>query len=253
MTQHGEGSAGHDPLEAEKEALLKLLLEEEQASAAPPAPVIARADRTVPLALSFAQERLWFLEALAENRSLFLLNVVLKLRGPLVERALAAAIDFIVARHEILRSAIVSIDGTLTQAVRAPMRVPVVVEDLTGLPEGERVAAAAAFLAREAPIPFDLAEPPLIRARLARLSPTDHRLGMTLHHIVVDDTSVDVLLRDFSEAYAAAAQGRSPTLPELPIQYADFAVHQREWLRGERLDSLLSFWTRQLANLPGPI
>ncbi len=206
-------------------------------SAAPP---LVRAERVGPL--SFAQQRLWFLDQLAPGSAVYNLPSPLSLEGELDRRALRDVLTEVVRRHEALRTTFPSVDGEPLQAVAPAGPFPLPVVDLAGLPEPVRTAAAAALAASEAARPFDLASGPLFRATLLRLGRERHVLLLTMHHIVSDGWSMEVLLRELVALYEAFVAGRPSPLPELPVQYADFAVWQRQWLSGEALERQLDYW-----------
>ncbi|WP_151772315.1 non-ribosomal peptide synthase/polyketide synthase [Streptomyces abyssomicinicus] len=196
-----------------------------------------------PAPLSYAQQRLWFLDRFEPGATEYTTLSVLRMRGPLDERALRAALDGLVARHEALRTTFAERDGSARQVVRPPFPVGLPADDLTGM--GEQ--ALDALLAAEAATPFDLEAGPLLRARLARLAADDHVLVLALHHIVTDGWSVAVLGRDLSELYTAAHRDRPPNLPELPLRYRDFAAWQRA--RTDRAEQDLAHWRRVLDGL----
>ncbi|MDI5962224.1 non-ribosomal peptide synthetase [Streptantibioticus silvisoli] len=212
---------------------------------------VPRADRTGPLPLSFAQQRLWFLDQLEPGRSEYVLPVALRVRGPLETAVLESALGALVARHETLRTRFTAdADGRPLQTVDAAYPVPVTVHDLRDAGDATaRAEAARTLLAAEAARPFDLAADPMLRAAVARLADDDHHLLLTVHHIASDGWSEGVLARELREHYAAALEDREPDLPELPVAYADFAVWQRQWLTGERLDGQLDYWREQLAGI----
>ncbi|HEX2077236.1 MAG TPA: amino acid adenylation domain-containing protein, partial [Longimicrobium sp.] len=214
------------------------------------APAITRVDRTAPIPLSFAQQRLWFLERLGDLGSTYHIPSRLRLKGELDRDALAGALDRIVARHEALRTTFAEVDGVPEQRI-APAEASgftLVEHDLSGAADAE--AELQRLLAEETRAPFDLERGPLIRGRLIRLAADDHVLLITMHHIVSDGWSMGVLFGELSALYAAHARGREADLPELPVQYADYAAWQRGWIRGERLERQASYWERALAGAP---
>jgi amino acid adenylation domain-containing protein len=200
----------------------------------PPAPV----PRTGPLPLSFAQQRLWFLHRLEPGSAAYNVPLAARLTGALDVPALAAALAEVARRHEVLRTRFVETGGEPAQVVVEEAAVP--------LPEVDRET----LLAGEAARPFDLAAGPPVRALLLRRGETEHVLLLTLHHIVSDGWSLGVLARELGEIYPALAAGRPSPLPPLPLQYGDFAVWQRDRLRGETLASLLAWWGQRLAGVP---
>jgi amino acid adenylation domain-containing protein len=235
------------------EALLPEEEEEEREEAAPDLRPLRPVPREGPLPLSFGQERLWFLDQLAPGSPLYNVPASLRLRGRLDVPALARTFQEIVRRHEALRTAFRVRDGAPAQVVaaagEAALAVPLV--DLRGL-GGEagrrrREELMAELAEREAQRPFELARAPLLRLQLLRLDAEDHVLLATLHHIVCDGWSLGVLLREVAALYPACRAGRPSPLPELPVQYADFAAWQRARLQGEVLEEELAFWREQLA------
>ncbi|RAT48655.1 non-ribosomal peptide synthetase, partial [Lonsdalea populi] len=210
------------------------------------------ADRNTPLPLSFAQQRLWFIGHLDPAASqAYHLPAALRLVGQLDKSALTAALDSLVARHESLRTHFTLVDGQPCQRI-APDSIGFSLScldlrklDAAGCPQ--RVAELAAQEARE---PFDLTQGPLIRGRLLQLGDDEHVLLLTQHHIVSDGWSLGILVRELAALYRAAIRGENAHLPPLPIQYADYAVWQRNWLRGETLADLHAFWHNQLQGAP---
>ncbi|MEP7010069.1 MAG: amino acid adenylation domain-containing protein [Acidobacteriota bacterium] len=228
-------------------------------SVVPPLVAVPREGTERALPLSFAQQRLWFLDQLEPGSALYNIPAALRMEGPLEPRVLALALGEIVRRHETLRTVFSSAEGPPVQRVHPfrPFALPVL--DLAGLPEVEREAAVLALCEAEAGRPFDLARDPLLRSLLLRLAPLDHVVALTTHHIASDGWSMGILVREVTALYGAFAAGpggpggpgeqRSP-LPELPIQYADYAAWQRSWLVSEVLEEEISYWRKQLAGLP---
>ncbi|HZF07637.1 MAG TPA: amino acid adenylation domain-containing protein, partial [Thermoanaerobaculia bacterium] len=221
-------------------------------------PLVPRAPslRQGPLPLSFAQQRLWFLDQLAPGSPLYNIPAALRIEGALDPRVLALALREIVCRHEALRTTFAARDDSPVQTIRSAAGFALPVVDLSGLGEDERAALARASAADEADRPFDLnAENggPLLRGRLLRLAADDHLALLTVHHIVSDGWSMGILARELTALYAAfscGGVGRPSPLPELPVQYGDFALWQRAWLTGEVLAAEIAFWRQQLAGLP---
>jgi amino acid adenylation domain-containing protein len=199
--------------------------------------------------LSYAQERLWFMDQLAPGNPFYNVVCPLRLHAALDAAVLQRALDALAARHEVLRTTFPAVGGRPVQRVAAALRVPLEVHDLRELPEREERAQRLA--AAQAQLPFELAAGPLVRAALIRLGAADELLVLALHHIVCDGWSTSaVLLKELSELYSAYELGIEPRLPELPIQYADFAAWQRRWLAGEMLERQLGYWRDRLADLP---
>ncbi|MEU5017771.1 non-ribosomal peptide synthase/polyketide synthase [Streptomyces angustmyceticus] len=209
---------------------------------------IPAADRTAALPLSFPQQRLWFLDTFEPDSTAYVTFFVLRLRGPLDEAALRTALDALVARHEPLRTTFAEQDGHARQHVHAPRAVDLPLDDLSAVPAHARDGALDALLAREGAVPFDLGNGPLLRTRLVRLGDGEHVLTLAMHHIVTDGWSTAVLGRDLGELYAAALQGRRPDLPELPLQYADYAAWQRA-RAADTGDAPLAYWQHKLSDV----
>ena len=230
---------------------------------------IPRADRSRPLPLSFAQQRLWFLDRLSPGDAGYNSAVALRLTGRLDRAALSRALDTLVARHEALRTAFEESDGRPTQTVRPAGPVPLPVRDLTApdrhaptapdrhaptAPDRHAPTASGAVdsavldaaLLAEYDRPFDLDADALLRALLLRESDASHVLMLTAHHIITDGWSMGVLLEELCIAYDAFARGAEPDLPPVATQYPDFAVWQREQLSGARLERHIAYWKKQL-------
>ncbi|MGE5323516.1 MAG: amino acid adenylation domain-containing protein [Actinomycetota bacterium] len=213
-------------------------------------PVVSR---TGPLPLSFSQQRLWFLEQLEPSRGRFnVLNAVL-LKGKLNVCALERSLQGLVLRHESLRTVFPALNGQPTQAVLAFIPTPVSVLDLQNLPEVEKQHICERTMAQEAHFPFDLSRGPLFRSQLLQLKEEEFLLLLSLHHIVFDGWYFSVLMEDLMAQYREYCAGREPNLPDMRIQYADYAAWQRQRLQGETLEGLLNYWTTSLANAPAKL
>ena len=212
-----------------------------------PIPRRAPAD-SVPL--SFAQQRLWFLHRLEPGSAAYHIPLAVRLTGFLDRLALEHALQALVTRHEALRTTILDGDGGPLQMIVPALRVVLPVTDLGTVPEGERESEARRLAIAEARAPFDLARGPLLRARLLRLADQEHMLLLALHHIVSDGWSMGVLMKELAALYNGFAAGTPATLPELPIQYADYAVWQRRRLQTDVLDRQLAYWKQRLAGAP---
>ena len=209
-------------------ALLEKWKRGESAQPAEPAAIPRRtADAAVPL--SFTQQRLWFLDKLVPGNSAYTIPIALRLNGPLDLAALERALNQIVVRHEILRTIFPDVDGQPVQIVVPSLSLRLALADLAQ--ERDPEAAAERRLTEETQRSFDLARGPLIRALLLRLGPEDHIALLSMHHIVVDGWSKGVLIHELAVLYVAAVQEQPADLPELPIQYADYALWQRQWLQ----------------------
>jgi len=196
--------------------------------------------------VSYAQERLWFLDRLESGNPAHNISVACRLEGSLSVTALERGINEIVRRHEALRTTFATVDGHPVQIIAPNLTLSLLVEDLRKLPETERGAEAQRLLTEEIRRPFDLAQGPLLRTILLWLDDEEHALLLTMHRIVSDDRSIRVFNRELVALYEAFYTGKPSPLPELPIQYADFTVWQRQWLQGEVLEGQLSYWREQL-------
>ncbi|HET6230939.1 MAG TPA: non-ribosomal peptide synthase/polyketide synthase, partial [Longimicrobiaceae bacterium] len=214
------------------------------------APPLVRVERDGPAPLSFAQERLWFLDRLDPGSATYNMPTALRLGGALNTGALERAFTEIVRRHESLRTSFAESAEGPVQVVAPASPVHLAVTDLSALPEDEREAEARRLAAEDARRPFDLAAGPLFHASLLRLADDDHVLLVAMHHAVSDGWSMDVFFRETFTLYAAFLADRESPLPELPVQYADFAVWQRDWLRGGELERQLGWWREHLAGAP---
>ncbi|HEY0022709.1 MAG TPA: non-ribosomal peptide synthase/polyketide synthase [Longimicrobium sp.] len=225
-------------------------VEEMRRAGLPVLPPVVPVGRSGALPLSFAQERLWFIDRLEPGSAVYNLPVARRLGGALDEAALERALGEIVRRHEALRTVFREVDGSPVQVI-APFDAFVLpVEDLSALAEADREAAVGRRAGEEARRTFDLAAGPLFRAALLRLGAEEHVLLLSMHHIVSDGWSMGVLFRELWALYEAYRAGRASPLPELPVQYADYAVWQREQLAGEVLDRQLAYWRERLAGAP---
>ncbi len=216
----------------------------------PPAPPLLPVPREGVLPLSFAQQRLWFIDRVQPGSPLYNIAAALRVEGPLEAAVLARCLGEIVRRHEALRTVFAAPQGKPMQVIQPaePFGLPVV--DLSGLPETARETLTLALAGEEAARPFDLERGLLLRGLLLRLAESDHAVVLTLHHIASDGWSMGILVREVAALYPAFAAGRPSPLPELPVQYADFSVWQRSWLHGEVLEQEIAFWRQQLAGLP---
>ncbi|MDT5268373.1 MAG: hypothetical protein QOH49_559 [Acidobacteriota bacterium] len=233
-------------LSAAKRALLEKRLRSQLPEAAEAQSIRPRAVRG-PSRLSYAQQRLWFIDQLEPGSPIYNMPLPLRLNGPLKVEALRHSLNEIVRRHEALRTTFaVGSDLQPLQMVAPPFELTLRVEDLSRLPEAEREAEAVRLATCEARQAFDLTRGPLLRARLLRLSTEEHALLFTMHHIVSDGWSMGVLIKEVAALYDAFAEGRESPLAELTVQYADFAEWQREWLTAEVMEAQLAYWKVQL-------
>jgi amino acid adenylation domain-containing protein len=204
-----------------------------------------------PAPLSFSQQRLWFLDQYEPNSSVYNVSSILRLKGRLDKDALKQSLEEIARRHEALRTTFANLDGEPLQFIASALNGSLAVVDLRDRPEIEREDEARRLAVEEARRPFDLARGPLFRSTLIRLDEDDHILALVMHHIVSDGWSMGVLHRELSVLYQAFSHSQPSPLAELPIQYTDYAVWQREWLKGPELERQLSYWKKQLEGTPG--
>jgi amino acid adenylation domain-containing protein len=197
------------------------------------------------LPLSFAQSRLWFLYQLEGATGTYNMTGALSLSGPLQVEALKQALRTIIQRHESLRTSFQTVDGVPVQVID-----PQPVWELTMVNLAGKETEAEKLAYRESQTPFDLTKSPLLRVTLLKLQPEKHILLINMHHIISDGWSIGVFIRELSHLYGAFVAGKEATLPTLPIQYADFAVWQRQWLQGKVLGTQLEYWKQQLADAP---
>ena len=213
-------------------------------------PPIVPVSRDGDLFLSFAQQRLWFLDQLVPGSIAYNISEAVRLTGPLNVVALEQSLTEILRRQEILRTTFGAIDGKPFQTISPAKPFILPVTDLQHFPETEREAEARRQATEEARQSFDLAKGPLFRAILLRLGEEDHVFLFIMHHVVSDGWSMGVFFRELAALYEAFSSGKPSPLAELPIQYADFAYWQRQWLQGEVLETQLSYWKEQLQGVP---
>jgi len=236
-------------LSPKKRALIELLLKKEGEKPATPDKITHRTIEEQPL-LSFAQERLWFLDQLQPGSPAYNVPLANRLPGQINVPALERSLNEIIRRHAALRTSFQFKDGKPVQVISPSLYIQLPVEDLSQFPAPERESEASKIAQMEAQQPFDLSSGPLLRARLLRLSATDHLLLLTLHHIISDGWSLGVFFKELAVLYEAFIAGKPSPLEELPIQYADYAQWQRDYLRGDVLEKQLEYWRRQLQSAP---
>ncbi|HYR12469.1 MAG TPA: condensation domain-containing protein, partial [Longimicrobium sp.] len=213
-------------------------------------PPVTPVERTGAMKLSFAQERLWFLDQMQPGSTAYVRPLAMRLRGELDTAAMQRALAEVVRRHETLRTVFVELGGAPVQVIQPAGAFTVPVADISALEGAEREAEAARQLAEEGVRPFDLATGPLFRARLLRLDAHDHVLMLSLHHILSDAWSLGVLFGEMTALYAAFVEGRPSPLAPLTVQYADYAAWQREHVAGEVLEKQLAWWKGRLEGAP---
>jgi hypothetical protein len=201
--------------------------------------------------VSFSQQRLWFLDQLSPGEPTYNMPLAIWLAGPLDSRALQRAIDALVTRHAVLRTSIVAFDGVPEQVVADTAAVPIErIELPAGLDDGERTRQAESIAAGLARQPFDLAAGPLIRAALIAAGPGQHLFVLNMHHVISDGVTMEILIPELSAVYRAETTGVPASLPPLWMEYSDYAVWQRDRMRGEELDRQLDYWREQLRGAP---
>jgi amino acid adenylation domain-containing protein/thioester reductase-like protein len=210
-------------------------------------PTIERISRKHPLPLSFAQQRLWFLDQLEAKSSTYNIPLAVKIVGLLDVEVLEQAIAEIIKRHEVLRTTFPTVDGSPIQAIAPTLDLTLMVIDLQSLPEVDQLSEVQRLATEEAHLPFDLAKGPLLRGILLKLSESEYVLVFTVHHIVFDGWSMGILIKELTILYKAFSTRNPSPLPELTIQYADFAHWQRQWLCGKVLEDQLAYWKQQLS------
>jgi amino acid adenylation domain-containing protein len=238
---------------AHRKTEILFLLGEDGVAEMLPRPRLGRMPREGELPLSFAQERLWFLDQLEPGTSAYTIAGRRRLRGPLDLSALAGALTELVRRHESLRTTFVSRSGTPHQQIASPEPVTPQVIDLEGVPAADRERVAEDIVREEAGRPFTLARRPLCRPIVLRLGPEEHELVLVIHHIIVDGWSLSIIADEVDALYQAYATGRPSPLAELPVQYGDFALWQRQWLTGDVLEGQLRYWRKQMVGVPAPL
>jgi amino acid adenylation domain-containing protein len=217
---------------------------------APPIRPVERRDEMCELPLSYAQQRLWFIQQLEPESAAYNLPYAVKLRGALGLAAVEQSLQQIARRHEALRTRFVSREGQPVQVIDELVETGLPLYDLGGLSPAEREQEAREIAAQEAIRPFDLERGPVWRAGVVRIGAEEHVLLLSLHHVASDGWSMGILVRELTELYQSYREGRSERLAELEAQYADFAVWQRQWLRGEVLEEQMEYWRAHLAGAP---
>ncbi|HEY9882243.1 MAG TPA: condensation domain-containing protein, partial [Thermosynechococcaceae cyanobacterium] len=234
---------------SDKQALFQLLLKKKGIHALGTQTIHRRSDRDS-VQLSFAQQRLWFLAQLEPDSPFYNIPSAFRLHGQLNQRAIEQSFNEILRRHEVLRTAFKTVDGQPVAVISPETSLIMPVIDLSELLRLQQDAKVQELILAEAQQPFDLNTNPLLRVKLLRLSEAEHVVLVTMHHIASDGWSIQVLVREVSALYQAFCSGQPSPLPELPIQYADFAAWQRQWLQGRVLDTQLAYWRQQLEGAP---
>ena len=242
-----------EELSKSKRALFELLLKERKKEAIPQIRAAPGRPQANTFPMSFAQERLWFFDQFEPGTYLYNVPFSVRLEGKLSFPALVRSIEQIIRRHEILRTTFASSKGESVQIIHPFSNEstdgttrPLSIVDLRHLEPPERQSVTKQLIVQEGHRPFDLSQGPLMRTTLLRIDEDEHVLLFTMHHIVTDGWSLGVFIREWAALYAAFSRGRPSPLSELSIQYADFAVWQRQWLQGDVLDAQIGYWKRQL-------
>ncbi|MBZ9522813.1 condensation domain-containing protein, partial [Bacillus safensis] len=209
-------------------------------------PSLIRVERGSVVPLSYAQQRLWFFDRLVPNSSLYNIPAVWRLQGEWSPRALENSLNTLISRHEILRTTITEKDGEAFQNIASSHLRTLSRTDLVHLPKEEKEQTMQELVQREAETPFDLETSPLLRVQLIKMQENEWVLACTMHHIISDGWSMNVFLREWMMLYEGEVKGQPERLPDLPIQYADYAEWQRKWLDNEVLDTQLSYWKEEL-------
>jgi len=210
-------------------------------------PSLKPVSRQGPLPLSFSQQRVWFLEQLEADTTAYNIFSAVRLHGPLEISPLEQSIDTIICRHESLRTTFSAVEGQPFQVIHPHQPCTLPVTDLSLLPDAQQESEVDRLVRHEAKQPFDLVRGPLFRAQLLKLGEVEHIFLMTMHHIISDGWSFGVFVHELATLYTALIKSVPPSLPELPIQYADFAVWQQQWLHGDVEQTQLAYWKEQLA------
>jgi len=236
-------------LSPDKRALLELRLKKRGLATSAGQTIPRRATRDSP-PLAFAQQRLWFLNQLEPESCAYNQPKAVRLSGPLDVTALRQALDQIVARHEVLRTTFAAVEGSPVQVIAESRSLDLAVIDLRTWPDTVRDAEVHRLLAETIRRPFDLSRDLMLRGLLLGLDDEQHILLLVTHHIASDGLSSGILWQELTALYRASASGHPPSLQEPPVQYADYAVWQRQWLQGEVLATQLSYWKKRLSDIP---
>ncbi len=234
-----------------KRALLEKMLQGNLPQTRTTVGAIPRRSQDGPIPLSFMQQQFWLLSQLSPNTPAYNQGLDIRLPGPLIVSALQQSLDEIIRRHEAWRTSFPLVDGQPVQRIHPPSALPLPVVDLQHLAKAEGEAEGLRLAQDLVNQPFDLSQAPPLRALLVRLKETEHHLFLVVHHSITDGFSdLEILLPELQALYQAYLTGQPSPLPELDIQYADYALWQRETLQGETLEHLLSFWKQCLAQAP---
>ncbi|MBD2523674.1 condensation domain-containing protein [Nostoc sp. FACHB-133] len=243
MSDLSQRIAGLSP---EKLKLLAQRLQKKKESVFSQPQIVTQSRESNLFPLSFAQQRLWFIDQLQPGNSAYNISQPMRIVGSLNVAVLEQSFNEVVRRHEVLRTTFKVVDGQPLQVITPSFSFKLPVVDLQELSQEQREAEVLRLASEEAQQPFDLTKVPLLRVTLLQLAAAEYALLLTMHHIVADGWAIGVLIHEIATLYEAFSIGKLSPLSELSIQYADFAVWQRQWLQGERLETQLAYWQRQL-------
>src|SRR2546425_9846604 len=246
MSQNSQRIANLPP---EKLALFFMRLKGESVETRPDQ-VTPRRNGNHLIPLSFAQQRLWFIDQLNPNTPAYNMPAPLRFTGPMNLPVLEQSLQEIVRRHEALRTTFEAVKGQPVQVIAPELKLSMPFIDLGSLPESERMAEARRLASEDGMKPFDLTKGPLVRVTLLRLGEQDHAILLTMHHIISDGWSIGVFFRELRVLYKAYSADDPSPLPELTIHYPDYAIWQRQWLRKGAMKRQLAYWQKQLAGAP---
>ncbi|MBD0385365.1 MAG: hypothetical protein ICV54_02245 [Nostoc sp. C3-bin3] len=248
-TQRSQLLALAEKLSPEKLALLelKLMNKDRKIPKAQTIQPLLRQPKLNYFPLSFAQQRLWFLDQLEPENPAYNISGAVQLTGLLNIAALKQSFDALVQRHEVIRTTFAIVQEQAMQVIAPNLEFKIPIVDLQDLPENQQQQQIQTLITEEQAHPFNLAQGPLLRVTLLRLNPKDHVMLFSMHHIISDGWSMGILIQEIAKLYEAFSTGKTPVLPELPIHYADFAVWQRQWLQTQALETQLAYWKSQLA------
>ncbi|PLZ48403.1 non-ribosomal peptide synthetase [Fischerella thermalis] len=196
--------------------------------------------------LSFSQQGLWFIHQFVPDSPAYNIPILINCKGKINEAVVAQSLNEIIRRHAVLRTNFVVVDGQPLQVIQPATKLTLLTEDLQQVTLNQRAEQVRRLASEFAQQPFDLSSQPLLRAKLLRLDQQEYTLLLTLHHIIADGWSIGILIQELAALYAAFSRGEPSPLPELPIQYIDFAYWQRQWLQSDRIQTLLTYWKQQL-------
>jgi natural product biosynthesis luciferase-like monooxygenase protein len=237
-------------IQQKKRELLEKMIRKEGFDTPDRKTAIPSGNITGPIPLSYGQQRLWFLDQLSPNGSFYNVPVALRLEGELNLPALQKSLQNVIDRHAVLRTIFRNVEGRPEQVILPQLDLKIAFHDLSASAENTREEQSISIAGSEARRPFNLATGPLIRVHLVKLQQQEHILLLTMHHIASDAWSKAVLVKEIASLYETFINGRQPTLPELKIQYADFAIWQQGWLQGRVLQKHLEYWRERLKDVP---